>query len=444
VKIVGLKIEKGLVAASVVEKGYRRTELVDSFSRAFATDAELVELLKDKAREWAGARIVSSIPGHLFTQRPVSFPFADRKRVEKALPFEIEDSLPFELDEVVLDHVVLDAGQGGKGAEGLKEAAVLAILLPKAVLKQHLDLLASAGLDPLSIVPSYIGLHSLSRMMKAEGWTLLTCGRDLCLRNGHVVKALRSFSSGPTAGLRHTVQALETELKERVEKASVLCEDDVTQSELAGLGIAVEHVAPELGGKKSADPVSLGLALSDELNFRKAEFAYRRVDEGVRRRKRTLIAAGTVAACLLVMNLGVKYYLIQSSYGKLDREMRDLYRQAIPDAKTVADPVRMLRSSLDEARKKFGALGTGSSALDAMKAVNEGVPKEVRVAFQEFNLDGDRLKLQGETASFESVDKIKAELLKSELFSEVTVLDTRMGTDNKVKFRLDIKLKPAT
>jgi Tfp pilus assembly protein PilN len=107
----------------------------------------------------------------------------------------------------------------------------------------------------------------------------------------------------------------------------------------------------------------------------------------------------------------------------------------------VADPVRQLRSNLEEARKKFGVLGTGTSALDAMKAVTDGIPKEVRVGFQEFNLEGDRLKLQGEAASFESVDKIKAYLQKSELFSEVTVLDTRMGTDNKVKFRLDIKLK---
>jgi type II secretion system protein L len=445
VKIVGLKIEKGLVAAAIVQKGFRQNELVDSFSQPFATDAELVEILKGKSADWSGAKIISSIPGHLFTQRLVQFPFADRKRVEKALPFEIEDSLPFALDEVVIDHLVLDEGKSGKGADTAKEAAVLAIILPKEVLKRHLELLAAAGVDPRVIVPSYLGLHALSKMMKAEGCTLLACGRDLCLRSGEAVKGLRSFSDFvPTAGLRHTVQALETEQKERVEKASLLCADDSAQSELAGLGITVEQVAPEFGGKKAVDPVSLGLALSEQVNFRKGEFSYHLADEGARRRKRTLIIAGAVAAVLFIANLGVKYYLIQTSYGKLDKDIRDIYRQAVPDAKTVADPVRMLRSSLDESRKKFGVLGTGTSALDVMKAVTDGIPKEVRVGFQEFNLEGDRLKLQGEAASFESVDKIKAELQKSELFSEVTVLDTRMGTDNKVKFRVDIKLKQAT
>ncbi len=443
-KIVGLKIEKGLVAAAIVQKNFRQTALVDSFSQPFATDAELVDILKEKSRSWSGAKIVSSIPGHLFTQRVVHFPFADRKRVEKALPFEVEDSLPLALDDVIIDHLVLEGIKGGKDADAAKEAAVLCIILPKETLKRHIELLASAGIDPQAIVPSYAGLHALSAMTKAEGCTLLTCGKDCCIRIGDAIKGLKSFSdAGPTSGLRHVVQMFETELKERVEKASVLCADEGSQAQLADLGIAVEQIAPELGGKKAEDPVSLGLALSEQINFRKGEFGYRVADEGARRRNRTLVVAGGIAALLLLANLGVKFYVVEKSYGRLDREIKDIYRQAVPDAKTVADPVRQLRSSLEEARKKFGALGTGSSALDAMKAVTDGVPKEVRVAFQEFNLEGDRLKLQGEASSFESVDKIKAELQKSALFSEVSVLDTRMGVDNKVKFRLDIKLKQA-
>jgi len=445
VKIVGLKIEKGLVAAAVVQKDFRRMELVDSFSQPFATDVELVDILVDKSRDWAGAKIVASIPGQLFTQRLVQFPFADRKRVEKALPFEIEDSVPFALDDMIVDYIMLDGGKTGKGADASKAAAVLGIMLPKEVLKRHLQLLASAGIDPQVIVPSYSGLDALSKMMKAEGCTLLTCGSDLCLRSGETVKELRSFSvSGSTSGIRHTIQALEIEQKERVEKVLALCPDDSTQTVFADLGIAVEQAVPEFGGKKAADPVSLGLALSEQVNFRKQEFAYHLADEGARRRKRTLIIAGVVAAALLVVNLGVKFYVVETAYGKLDKEIKDVYRQAVPDAKVVADPLRQLRSSLEEARKKFGVLGTGTSALDAMRAVTDGIPKEVRVGFQEFNLEGDRLKLQGEAASFESVDKIKAELQKAALFSDVTVLDTRMGTDNKVKFRLDIKLKQGT
>lgn len=439
-RIVGLKIEKGLVAAAVVQKDFRRTELVDTFSQIFATDAELVDILRDRSKDWAGAKIISSIPGNLFTQRTLSLPIADRKRIEKALPFEVEDTVPFDLEDVVLDHLVL----GMAAAKKDTETQVLCMILPKAVLRQHLDLLSSAGIDPQVVAPSYAGLSAVAKMMPPDAGALLLCGPDICYRQDGVLKALRSFSgSQPTGGLRHILQALETEHKEKVEKASLLIDDGAAQAVLAEAGMTVEAVSPEINGKKAQDPVSLGLALLDEVNFRKGDFAYRRADEGARRRMRTLIIAGAVAALLLAANIVVKFSIVQSGYGKLDAEIKETYRQTFPDGKPSADPVRQMRDKLNEAKKLFGALGSGTSALDVMKTVTDGIPKEVRVAFNEFVLEGDRLRLNGEVPSFDSVDKIKAELQKSPLFTDVLVQDTRMGVDNKVKFRLEMKLKQA-
>ncbi len=441
-KIVGLRIEKGQVSAAVVEKDFRRKDLVDSFSQSFATDAELVDILKGKAHDWAGAKIISSIPGRFFTQHLVHFPFTDRKRLEKALPFEVEDLVPFDLGDVVIDHIILGAEGNGKGPEASKESQVLTVMLPKEVLKKHLELLASAGIDPEAIVPSYAGVYALSRMIKAEGRTLFACGSDVCIRNGESVKGLRSFSAaGPTAGIMHTLHALEIEQKERVEKIYVLCPDN--EAAFSDLGIAVDQVIPELNGKRPADPLSLGIALAEGINFRRQEFAYRLVDEGMRRRRRTVIFAASVVVLLLVANFAVKFYVVETSYSRLDKEIKAVYHQAVPDAKVVADPVRQLRSSLDEARRKFGALGSGTSALDVMKTVTDSIPKDIRLSFSDFLLEADRLRLQGDAPSFESLDKVKAELQKSPLFADVAVQDTRMGVDNKVKFRLDIKLKQA-
>lgn len=439
-KIVGLKIDTGLVAAAVVQKDFRRTELVDSFSQTFADDGELVNILRRRAKDWEGAKTISSIPGRLFSQRVLTLPFADRKRVEKALPFEIEDEVPFDLEDVVIDHLVLD----GAGAKKDAETRVLCMMLPKAVLKRHLELLAEAGIDPESVVPSYAGLSAVAKMMPKETAALLLSGSDVCLRHDGTLRALRSFSDGrPTGGLRHVLQALETEHKDKAEKAALLTEDGAARAVLAEAGMAVDLVVPEINGKKAQDPVSLGIALLEEVNFRTGEFAYRVIDEGTRRRKRMLLIAGAVAAVLLTVNIGVKYSIVRSGYGKLDAEIKEIYRQAVPDGRPAADPVRQLRDKLNDARKRFGVLGSGSSALDVMKMVTDGIPKEVRIGFTEFVLERDRLKLQGEAASFEAVDKIKAELQKSPLFSDVTVQDTRMGVDNKVKFRFDIKLKQA-
>jgi Tfp pilus assembly protein PilN len=311
-------------------------------------------------------------------------------------------------------------------------------------LQQHLELLATAGVDPQVIIPSYVGLSCIAKLIPVEGAAVIIDGTDLCLKIGNNVIASRSFStSHATGGIRHTIKAFEIEQKTRIEKAYLISENNGLHADLADLGIATERITPDFAGKKPADPASLGLALSDQINFRKGEFAYRLADLGARKRRLTLIIAGAVAAVFIAANIGVKYYLVESSYGKLDREIKEIYRQTVPESKSVADPVRQLRAKLDESKKKFGALGSGTSALDVMKAVTEGIPKEVRVTFQEFLLEGDHLKLQGEAASFESIDKMKAELQKAGAFAEVQVLDTRMGVDNKVKFRFDIKLKQA-
>ena len=175
-----------------MDRGLRQTELKDSYSVAFATDAELADILRKKSRDWAGARIVSSIPGNKFSQRTVTFPFSDRKRVEKALPFELEDSIPFSLDDVELDHLLLDRTE--PGAEKKKESSVLGIMLPKTVLRQHLELLGSAGVDPQVILPSYAGLSCIAKLIPVEGAAILVDGSDLCLKIGNNVTACRSFS----------------------------------------------------------------------------------------------------------------------------------------------------------------------------------------------------------------------------------------------------------
>jgi general secretion pathway protein L len=440
VKIVGLKIEKGRIAASIIERGLRKTELKDSFSLSFATDAELADILRGKSQDWRGARIVSSIPGSWFSQRTVSFPFGDRKRIEKALPFELEDNIPFELDDVELDHLALE--QAVTEGEKKKETSVLGLMLPKTALRRHLDLLASVSVDPQVVVPSYLGLFNIAKMIPVEGAAILAQGGDICLKVGNIVMACRSFSrSLAMGGIRHTLKALETEHHVQIERAYLLSPDDGLRTDLLDAGLTVEVVAPDFWGKKAEDAVSLGVALGEQVNFRKGEFGYKLEDVGKRKRRTALIVAGIVAVVLAGTNIGIKYYLVQSSYGKLDREIKEVFRQTLPNAKTTADPVRQLRSSLDDARKKFGVLGSGTSALDVMQAVTEGIPKEVRVTFQDFLLEGDRLKLGGDVASFESVDKMKAELQKAPSFAEVQVLDTRMGADNKVKFRLEIKLK---
>lgn len=437
-RIVGLNIDAGRLGVTVVQRKFGKTELLDSFLHTYDTDTDLAAILREKADAWSGARIVSAIPGRHFSQRTLTFPFADRKRIEKAVPFEFEDLVPFDLDDVVLDYLVIESGPAKEPG-----ARVLCMALPKAVLRQHLDLLREAGIEPQVVVPSFAGLAAVAKLLPADGTALLLNGRDACLVAGGTVRAIRSVTASSSGGVRQVLQAFETDLKERIERSVLLGADDETRALLADAGVATEQIAPELGTRKVSDAGSLGAALVTGVNFRKGEFAFRVADEGARRRRRTLIIAAAAAAILFGVNIGVKMSIVRSGYGRLDAAIQDIYRETFPDARPGGDPVRQMRDKVAEAKRLFGALGASTSALDVMKTVTDGIPPEIRVSFTEFLLEGERLRLQGEAPSFEAVDKIKAEFGKSRLFTEVSVQDTRMGVDNKVKFRIEIKLSQA-
>jgi len=64
----------------------------------------------------------------------------------------------------------------------------------------------------------------------------------------------------------------------------------------------------------------------------------------------------SVAALLFTVNIVVKFAVVQSGYGKLDAEIKEIYRQTFPDGKPSADPVRQMRDKMNEAKKLFGAL----------------------------------------------------------------------------------------
>ena len=73
-----------------------------------------------------------------------------------------------------------------------------------------------------------------------------------------------------------------------------------------------------------------------------------------------------------------------------------------------------MKAAVAETKKKLRLLGGrvkgDVTALDIFKEVTERMPAEHRVLLFEFNLEGDKIRLFGETTSFEAADKIKEAL----------------------------------
>src|SRR5260370_40165755 len=82
----------------------------------------------------------------------VTLPFTDPKRIEQVLPAEVEGAIPFDLADVVWDHAILGQAAG--------KTDVLVGIVKKSVLREHLDALAAAGIEPRGVTRSPLRLSA--------------------------------------------------------------------------------------------------------------------------------------------------------------------------------------------------------------------------------------------------------------------------------------------
>jgi general secretion pathway protein L len=65
------------------------------------------------------------------------------------------------------------------------------------------------------------------------------------------------------------------------------------------------------------------------------------------------------------------------------------------------------------------------------------VPRGTPLTIRELTIDGTSIHLEGETTTFDAVEKIKQAFVATESFQDVTISDTRVGAvQNQVVFRL--------
>ncbi len=181
------------------------------------------------------------------------------------------------------------------------------------------------------------------------------------------------------------------------------------------------------------------------LNFKKGEQISR---------KETNVNIGRIiyiiAAIITVVILGfADFYLNvhyrEEKYNAIRSEMRKVFMETFPETKNIVDENQQFKSSVEELRKKVEALGGGTkgviTSLDILNTISEKVPKDMQVNVDDIMIDKSKLRVQGETDSFESVEKIKKEFESVSFFKKVDVSDAKLSADQKkVKFRIIIDM----
>jgi len=111
-------------------------------------------------------QVVVALPGELLATHALSLPFSDSKKLEAALPFEVESHLPFDLDEAVYDYQPTAQRELAPGSKEKKTELLVGVARREALAELLADLQA-AGVDPRVVTHPGLAYQSLLALSPA-------------------------------------------------------------------------------------------------------------------------------------------------------------------------------------------------------------------------------------------------------------------------------------
>jgi type II secretion system protein L len=476
-RILALETAGDRVRAATAERSWNSFQLTGVFEEKRAADEPGLSAAISRIIERAGQPDItlSSLPANLAAKRLLELPFKDLRRLRQVVPFALEEHLPFPVDGAAVAFTRL--GRAGDGT------LVLAAVVRKQDLKNHLDVLTAAGLDPKTVTLAPLALAALfSHPQNGASRPHLvldideTCASALLLDAGGRPLAVRSVGvglhinggdvlAGPGADAilslaRNTLLAHASEverpdlimtgsaadsaqLRARMGQALALEVRDARDLNYAaldgGMRPATLRFAPcvaMLLGERPAHPVEL-------LNFREGEFAFRGTIRGDIAPVRT-----TMILAALLVGLAVLNYLLGMGVGiyRLTWVNSQIAKAAEPVLGEVSgsEAAPKLRESIIAMRRRLGELGGNAernSPLDTLLEVSRAVPPHLPAQLTEVEIDGSGIRATGSADSFSTVEQIKKALSQNDYFEQIEVANARASASaGTVEFTLNATL----
>ncbi len=467
---LALDVGPQTLRAALVERTLRSQRVLGVYAHPRAAGGDLAADLRALAAQYGIAwdEVVSALPGDAVTHRILDLPFHDRKRLEQTVPFELESQMPFELDDTVVDFQVL--GTNGDGT-----SRVLAVSAPKRAIREHLAMLAAAGIDPRLVdLASLATLNVVREAAASRGGRIAFVELDAArttvalLSEGRLI-GLRVVSRG--VGDAAEIDACMRELRwtllaladgEPLAALWVAGSAVDTPGAVAALGralgtapqpldgIALPAVPIGLRAKQSLFATPLGLALRGAgdaepfgIDLRRGEFAYHQEREAL---WRGLVRAGVLAAvavAVMVASFVLDARQLSARRDAVRGEIRSIFTAALPGVRTIVNEKAQLQTeiaALEKQRRLFGSLAPSAPrAIDCLRALTAAVPDDVPLDIEELSLDGSTLRLRGSTKTYEGVEAVKRGLAARPEFRNVEAKDVRASVDGQqVEFRLTL------
>lgn len=463
--VLGIYIEDDFIRAVVARANRKSVQWLNFFDFGSANGSSELKLSEFIARFKDGLdssnvsfdEIAVVFDPSKVALKTIDFPFANLKKIEQALPLQLEDSLPFALEGFVYDIELLFKTSNQNRA--------LVALVEKAKLKELIESFAASNFEPSIVTPVASTLTSFVPNAKIAGyWILFYIGKAWAT-------AVLALDNEPLAVSSFEVS--KSDPKSAASKLLSLVRSQVQSEELGG-GLQIAIAADELWQPFISEVVELlgarhvyagdalaiaipaqhlpaagavmnaaGLGKKKSINFRKGEFIYHRAKTQQRKVRFRLEIMGAIILVLAFSQGIYKYVSLKKELGLLEKREEHIFTQALPNT-PLLKPLEQLRGKVEIDKKKLAILGgiAGGrlTTLEALKKISEAIPDTIKVDVTKLEITSDAIRLSGSTTDYESVDRVVSELGKVKEFISIHKDEARKAGDADIRFKLTVTL----
>ncbi len=455
--ILGIDIAADrLVAVAVENSSSSRVGMVKKCAVVDIKEQSFDEALRQIKEQinFAGFRCLVTLNAEYFFYRNLTLPFADRKKIDQVLSFELEELSPVDVGSLAIDCTV--------AAGNDSEAKIIAAMINKDLLMEKLSALIEAGFDPDSIgisgvhVALQIAAQEANRFVLMDFDTYWT--RIFVVVDGQVV-LIRSLVSPLGTGSRSAnVISFAQTVKQTLLTSKPLHISDpdypiyfigceslrkivalVLPSVLEGGHVETYRQSwqplikfdPEVEKVYQPDVMDKALALGLKGADKTAGFNFRK---GLLRKKASFKEYQGVfmklSVPLVIILVSAVVYLLYgyssmlTTREQVKTEIDTVFRETLPEVTRIVNPVQQLQVANNEIKATLDPGGNGAAGhtvIDILIELSIRIPASYLVKIVRLVADGDTVRIKGVTGDFNTVDSIQKELEKSPYFRNVTI-----------------------
>lgn len=179
---------------------------------------------------------------------------------------------------------------------------------------------------------------------------------------------------------------------------------------------------------------------AEGVNFLQADDAVAKPALSLKKELKICAALVVAIAALLLVGLRVRLFYMERNYARLKNEINEVFRAALPDEKTIVNPLVQLEQKLQSFQKNYQLFAsfhpTGLAPLNVLQTISKSIPSQGGFKVDDLLVTSGSVRISGTCNSFESVYQWQEVLQKVPAFALVDVDAQREVQSGAVSFNI--------